>query len=75
MKKEKARRIAAGAARSQLRRWGIDPKTVDAASALRVLDDIYRVDPELIASLWYGEASDNQIRLFKKEWIKWTLNR
>jgi hypothetical protein len=62
------RRVATGAVRSQLRRQGINPKTVDADSALRMLDDIYRVDPELIASLWYGEASNNQIKLFKKEW-------
>ena len=68
MKLATMRRVAQGAARSQMRRQGIDPKQASAEDALRVLDDIYRVDPELIAALWYGQASDNQIRLFEREW-------
>jgi hypothetical protein len=71
MKQSEMRQIAIRATRSQARRQGIEPETVDADAALRILDDIYRVDPEVIASIWYGNASDNQIKQFKQEWRKW----
>jgi hypothetical protein len=68
MTQAEMRSIAIRAIRSQARRQGIEPETIDADAALRILDDIYRVDPEIIASVWYGQASDNQIREFKREW-------
>ena len=71
MRKPNMRRIAAGAIRSEARKQGIDPTTLDAEAALRMLDDLYRIDPVLIASVWYGSASDNQIKQFKREWRKW----
>lgn len=62
------RDIALGAARSQLRRMGKDPQLVEAHVALRVLDDLLRSEPALIASQWYDQASDHQIALFCREW-------
>jgi hypothetical protein len=71
MNQAEMRQIAVRAIRSQARRQGIEPETLDADAALRVLDDIYRVDPEVIASAWYGNASDSQIKQFKREWRRW----
>jgi hypothetical protein len=64
------RQIAIGAARSQMKKMGIDPKTETSSDALTVLDDIARCEPNLIASKWYNKASDNQITLFKRDWTK-----
>jgi hypothetical protein len=68
MTKQEQRRIAQGAVRSTARRQGIDPATLTAAQALAMLDDLYRVIPALVASMWYSTASDTQIKLFAKEW-------
>jgi hypothetical protein len=71
MTKAEMRRLAIGAIRSEARRQGVAPESLSADAALRMLDDLYRIDPEIIASIWYGEASDNQITLFKQEWRRW----
>ena len=68
MNQAEMRQIATRAIRSEARRTGRNPESLDADTALRILDDIFRIDPEIIASLWYGNASDNQLRLFKREW-------
>jgi len=60
--------MAIGAARSEIRKHGDNPKDYGAGHALAVLDDIARAEPDLCASLWYLEASDNQIALFRREW-------
>jgi len=65
--KAEQRRIAIGAVRSEMRRYGEDPKAQTAERALIVLDDIAR-QHQGIAAQWYMSASSNQIRLFKKEW-------
>ena len=71
MLKQEQREIAIGAVRSELRRAGVRPELVDWAGAFRVLDDLLRVEPTLIASRWYALATDNQLRLFKQEWERW----
>jgi hypothetical protein len=71
MTKAAQRSIAMSAARSKLREQGIDPLAVDVEDALEVLDDLSRLDAELVASIWYMGASDNQVVLFKREWRKW----
>ena len=71
MKKSEMRSVALGAARSKARIMGLDPMTMTPDDALAVLDDVYRVTPDLIASLWYESASDTQIDLFHKEWKQW----
>jgi hypothetical protein len=64
------RGFAIRAARSEARRhnWA----TLTADEALQVLDDLYRSEPELIASQWYAKASKTQLNLFVKEWDKQT---
>jgi len=62
------RRSAIGAARTELRRMGENPSKCSAEQALRVLDDLAQSEPELEASFWYSEASENQILLFGREW-------
>lgn len=68
MNQTEMRQVAIRAIRSEARQTGREPETFDAETALTILDDIFRIDPEVIASLWYGDASDNQIKLFKREW-------
>jgi len=69
------RATAIGATRAQLRRMGIDPNTVDADGAWAALTDMQYINPDLIAVIWMREAyrryeagSDNQMRLFNREW-------
>jgi hypothetical protein len=57
--------------RSDLRGHNICPLQVSAENALDVLDDLGRSIPGLIASQWYAKATENQIRLFKREWNRW----
>ncbi len=68
MRQAEQRSIALGAVRSQLRRLHIDLATVSAEEALAVLDDLHRAEPDLLACIWYEQASDHQIRLFRREW-------
>ena len=68
MNQTEKRQTAIGATRSQMRTMGINPKSENSQEALTVLDDNARSEPNLIASEWYIEASDNQIRLYKKDW-------
>ena len=65
------RRLAIGAARSEMRRVGLDQGDMSAEQALMVLDDLTRTEPYLEASIWYRNASENQIVLFKREWRYW----
>lgn len=73
MIKAEMRRVAIGAARSEMRRMGVDPSTQSQQDALLVLDDLARLHPELIASYWYQNASDAQRRLFDREWRRWKM--
>jgi len=54
--------------RSEIRNHGGSVKGVSADEALVILDDISRANPKLEAAYWYDLASDNQIKLFKREW-------
>ena len=68
MTQKEQREIAAGAARSQLRKMGFELKNATADSAFATLDDMTRTEPNLIASKWYLNASENQFKLFESEW-------
>lgn len=70
-KQKQKRRVAMGATRAEIRRQGERPHFYTPEQALRVLDDLLRKEPDLIASQWYDKASDAQIRVFKNEWAKW----
>lgn len=69
--KKQARRIAIGAARSEIRRMGLQPQFYTPKQALEVLDDLLRKEPDLVASQWYATATDHQIDRFWKEWASW----
>ena len=69
MNMQEQRRIAMGAVRSQLRHMGFSlESSVAFDDAMRVLDDFSRSEPELLASQWYANASDNQMKLLRREW-------
>lgn len=68
--KQQQRQTAIRVARSQARQMGIDPTAVTSPQALKILDDLARVEPALAASVWYTNATDNQIVLFCREWDK-----
>ena len=67
----KQRALALGAVRSQVRAYGMDPVTINAADAHAVLDDLARQVPDLVVSHWYATASQYQMGLFYKEWEQW----
>ena len=69
------RQIAIQAARSYLRKQGVNPIQASADDALEALDDCYRLDAQTIASLWYGQASNRQVLLFRREWRQWRVGQ
>ncbi len=69
MTKAEQRRIALGAVRAQLRRMGVSVDTFTPfRDVLAVLDDLHRAEPDLVASQWYANASENRITLLRREW-------
>lgn len=69
MNMQEKRSIALGAAKSQLRHIGVAlDKTVPFNDVLCVLDDLYRAEPDLVASKWYANASEYQITLLRRDW-------
>lgn len=64
------RQTALGAVRSEIRHNGYKVKDYTSVQALAVLDDMARQYPNLTACQWYINASNNQIKLFEKEWGK-----
>ena len=71
MDAQQRRETAIRAARAQLRSNG-QPMTLENAE--RVLDDMARTQPQLVAAQWWQTASDNQIKLFRREWRQWVVN-
>lgn len=66
------RSLAMGAARSKARAIGMKPEECSADDMLAILDDIAREHgTKNWASKWYLEASETQIKLFRKEWKQW----
>lgn len=72
MKLAEKRQIAIGAAKSKLRQnnW-----TITFENCLEVLNELYYVNPNLIASQWYVNASDNQFNLMEREVNAWIKSR
>ena len=57
------------AVRSQLRRLGCEPHpALPFDEVLKILDELSRAEPELVASHWYQQASDHQISQLRREW-------
>lgn len=67
MTQTQKRQIALGAAWATARQAGFDLDTTTGDDLLLHLDDLARRQPELIASEWYRNASQNQLRLFTRE--------
>ncbi len=65
------REIAAAAVRHVARKQGEEPSTLSADQALSILDGVMRSEPASIASVWYENATEHQILLFKQEWRAW----
>lgn len=69
------RAIAISAARTQLRLIGLLHEDLvyktRSDEALEVLDDLLRKNNRLIASIWYKNASEYQLRLFRRDWRRW----
>lgn len=72
MNKQEMRKVALGAAKSELRRIGyLEPCRASSCVALKALDGFSQSDPGLVASQWYLAATDNQFKLFEREWQAW----
>jgi hypothetical protein len=62
-------RIAVSATRSYMRSMGIDPSTQSSDQALLSLDDLSYENT--VAGNFANNATDSDIKRFKKEWEKW----
>lgn len=69
--KKQNRGIALSAVRSEMRKLGLYPERQSSQTALHIIDEITRKDPETRAAKWYALATDNEICLFIKEWRAW----
>ena len=67
MNQTEKRQISLGATRSEARHNGFAPEILTGNEMLDILDNLSRKEPELIASEWYRNASQNQLRLFTRE--------
>ncbi len=75
---DEMRSIAIGAARSKAREMDMDLSLRTAEDMLTILDDMLRAEMQSSkpahrswATSWYEQASETQIRLFKRDWLKW----
>jgi len=65
------RQVALSAVRSFMRSHMLDPLKFPAHEAHKVLDDLARREPDLIASQWYRSTSSAQMTLFYHNWEQW----
>jgi hypothetical protein len=75
MTQDEQRQLALGAVRSYLRGMRIDPMTVTAADAFVCLDELFHIEPDTLVSQWYWVSSDQQHRLFCREWRQWQVQQ
>ena len=59
---------ALSAARGELRHQGLEPSECTVADAEQVLDDMAREGKT--AGIWFWNATDTEIKRFRKEWKK-----
>ena len=67
--RKQIRQIALGAVRSEIRGRDEEIEDCNLNDAWKILDNIAREEPELIASQFYKTANVKEQRLFGKEWI------
>lgn len=65
------REIALSCARGQLRKLGRAPENESADTALLVIDELSRSQPDLVACIWFKSCSDAQIKAFCRDWNNW----
>jgi len=69
--KQKRERVLS-AVRGQMRHLGLIPEHQSFYNVLCILDDFIRIGHE--SGLWYEDASNNQIKLLKRDWNRWRDN-
>ena len=75
MTQAKQRSIALSAVRAQLRTAALLPELTTASEAHAVLDDLCRVETDLVACQWYSNADDRQLSLFYRDWEAWLVDQ
>jgi hypothetical protein len=73
MDKKNMRYDALRTARSILRELQVE--AADVQEAFKVLDDLNRREPEKVASIWWRQANESQIKKFATEWRKQQQSR
>ena len=73
MSLQEKRKIALEASRSYLRSMDINPENCVVQDVLDALDDLSRIE-DTIATDWYKNASDYQIRLFHDDFDDWLFS-
>ena len=71
MTQAKQRAIALSAVRAQLRTAALLPELITPSEAHAVLDDVCRVETDLVACQWYSNADGRQLALFYRDWEEW----
>ncbi len=69
------RREALEYARGQLRRLGENPEKASAEDAARVVDELAFCKPQSPIAKWWLASSENQYKLFCREWRAWCRER
>ena len=71
MRRSEQRKIALGVVRSIARENHYDMLMMTGDVAHAILDDFARTHPQMWASEWYYTATDNELRLFYRDWSRW----
>jgi hypothetical protein len=69
------RGITVGAVRSHLRTLDKDPALASEVEVARALDGVARANPGTVAEAFHLHASDNQYRLFIRDFRRWQRNQ
>jgi len=71
MTRAQQRAVALSTARYQLRQLKVNLLEASAADAHAALDDNARRYPEMVGAKWYRSASEDELRLFYRDWCNW----
>jgi hypothetical protein len=69
------RAVTVGAVRSHLRTLVKDPALACGEDVARALDGVARANPGTVAATFHLHASDNQYRLFMRDFRRWQRNQ
>lgn len=68
---EQRRAEILSAVRGEMRHVHFRPEDADSDGMIRFVDDLARRDPDGGIGRWYLGASENQIKLFCRDWRRW----